>query len=97
MVVRVVTFDAASLDRFDEWVESRSAALECVVGLQRVEFVRRNDPPRAGVIMYFQSPEDLRQYQNSRWYESEVSDSGKLRVAEAPSVKEQVYRVVDVL
>lgn len=94
MIARVVTYGARSLEGFQEWVEERSPAVENILGLRRVEFVRQDHPPRAGAIMYFDSAQDLKQYEDSHRYE-QLRESVREGWGDASQpVHESVYRIV---
>ena len=96
MIVRVVTYGVESRDAIRKWHRQHWSKVEAVHGLVRVDYIRGGTPPRAGAIMYFESPEDLRQYRDSRlydWLRDGILDG---RVDEARPVRDEVYRVMDV-
>lgn len=96
MIARVVTYGATSRDAVRRWHREHGSKVEAAHGLVRVDFIRRDSPPRAGAIMYFESPEDLRQYRNSRLYEwlrEKIDDEW---VDGSQPVRELVFRVMEV-
>lgn len=95
MIVRVVVYEAVSMEAAKEWNRKRAPAVESFVGLDRVEFIRQRRPTRAGAIMYFESPEDLRRYKNSErheWLQESMQESW---AAEGGPVRDNIYRVMD--
>lgn len=94
MIVRVVTYGAESMEAARRWMRDRSGDVEGVHGLERVEFIETDHPPRAGAIMYFMDAEDLRQYKDSRRYD-ELRKSIEEEWADGTgAVRDIVYRVM---
>lgn len=95
MIVRVVLYEATSRQDVRAWLDEHATELEGVHGLNRVEFIRRDHPPRAGAIMFFQSPEELRQYKASeryRWLRESIEENwGE---GDGP-FRDAVYRVLE--
>lgn len=95
MIVRVVTCEAGSTEAAEEWHRQRAAAVENVVGLQRVDFVRQSEPPRAGAIMYFESLEDLRAYENFERYDRLQESMQESWITEEKPVRDSAYRLME--
>lgn len=95
MIVRVVLYEATSRQDVRTWLDEHAAELDRVPGLDRVEFIGDGDPARAGAVMYFESPEELRQYKASeryRWLRESIEDSwGE---GDGP-IRDAVYRVLE--
>jgi len=96
MIVRIVSYGAESVEDARTWLTEHSREIENVLGLERVEFVRQDHPPRAGTIMYFESPQDLQQYRESRRYENFRESILAAWGDESEPVREAVYRLLDV-
>lgn len=96
MIVRFVLYSAHSTQAADRWHRERVAEFEDIAGLERIEFVRQSEPPRAGAIMFFDSPDDLRAYRDSErheWLGDSMQESWA--TGEEPVV-ETVYRLLEV-
>lgn len=96
MIVLIVTYGAESPEKAQAWLAERSDEVENVLGLRRVEFIRQDQPPRAGAIMYFESLQDLQQYRESRRSEHFRESIRAGWGDESEPVREAVYRVLDV-
>lgn len=94
MIVRVVTYGATSREAVDGWLAEREGEIREVGGLERVEFIRRDRPLRAGAIMYFESPAALRQYRRSRRYERLTESIETSWLEEDAPVRDRVFRVM---
>lgn len=95
MIVRTVSYGAESVKAVKVWLRDRAVGVDEVVGLERVDFVSQDNPPRAGAIMYFESAEDLRQYRSSErfeWLRESIEQSWEDRSQER---REEIYRLID--
>lgn len=96
MIVRVVIYEANSMDALAQWHQDRADQLKEVLGLKRIHFIRKDTKSLAGAIMYFESPEDLRVYKNSQRYEWLQESMQEAWAAEVKPVRDSVYRVLEV-
>lgn len=95
MIVRLVMYGAESLDGIREWIAARSSELSDVHGLKQVHFIRQGNPPQAGALMYFESPDDLLRYKTSRRYKQLLESIEESWGDGTGPVQESVYRVVE--
>lgn len=94
MIVRVVTYGVASMGAARRWIRDYSGKVKGASGLERVDFIGTDHPPRAGAIMYFKDAEDLRQYKDSRRYD-ELRKSVEEDWADGTgAVRDIVFRVM---
>lgn len=96
MIVRFVLYSARSTLAADRWHRDRATEFEGIAGLERIEFVRQSEPPRAGSIMFFASHDDLRAYRDSErheWLRASMQESWT--TGDEPVV-ETVYRLLEV-
>lgn len=66
MIVRVTIFATRSVDESLDWVRPRIDDLRAVDGVERFEVVSKEEPPRAGAIIYFSSREAWERYRDER-------------------------------
>ncbi len=96
VIVRVVLYRMESSEAADRWHPERAREFRDIPGLERIDFVRRSEPPQAGAIVIFESPGDLRAYRHSErseWLQESIRDSW---AADTEPLRESTYRVIDV-
>lgn len=95
MVVHVLIYEAISMEAVEQWHRDRADDIDKVLGLKRVEFIQKDTKSLAGAIMYFESPEDLRQYKVSDrfgWLQESIREEW---AADADPIQDVVYRVME--
>lgn len=95
MVVHVLIYEANSMEAVEQWHRDRADDIDRVLGLKRVHFIRKNTNSLAGAIMYFESPEDLRQYKTSERFEWLQESIREMWATGPEPVQNEVYRVME--
>lgn len=93
MVVRLLTYRAGSREEAEAWAREQAGALRAVPGLERVSFVYRREPPRAGALLVFASDDALARYREEGVHERIV---GSLWDDAHHPIREETYRVIEV-
>lgn len=66
MIARVTIFATRSVEEAVEWVRPRIDELRALDGVERFEVVTKEDPPRAGAVIFFSSREAWERYRDNR-------------------------------
>lgn len=93
MILRFSVYAVRSVDEARDWIDDSIDNLRSIDGVERVEIVTKEAPPRAGAIFYFRSRQALERYQENRLpsIQEELMNS----FAEE-HVVEEIYEVEDV-
>lgn len=93
MILRFSVYAVRSVEEARDWISKTIDDLRGIEGVERVEIVTKEDPPRAGAIFYFGSREDLERYHETRLpaIQEELMSS-----FDEEHVVEEIYDVEDV-
>lgn len=92
MILRFSVYAVRSVDEARDWIADAIDGLRAIEGVERVEIVTKEDPPRAGAIFFFQSREHLERYHEDRL--PAIQEELMSSFAEE-HVVEEVYEVED--
>lgn len=97
MVVRIVTFGAASVEAARTWARESAHTFQRIPGLEQVLFLHSAVPPQAGAVMVFQSDDALARYKTTGPHERLVESLQQVRADGDTPVREEAYWVMDVI
>lgn len=69
MVVRIVTYGAASREAAEDWVREYADTVRDAPGIEEVVFMHSMVPPQIGAVMVFESDEALARYRTTAPFE----------------------------
>jgi len=96
MIIRVAIYHALPGKDVEGWMQSTASTVRGVQGLRRVEFIRSaDDPLQYGLVMLFDSEQDLQAYKSSQVYERLVEGLQEAWADSSKPVSAQVFQLLD--